>query len=230
MRTVLAALVAVSALVARPEAVPAWADRYDLKLTLKVPAIVDNMESKGRRVYRTQRLRGTLVAYYYDERRDPYVAVVGLYNMDYTIRGRCVTYGTTVSDVLWRAVGDNRKEVFKKAAFGFRIEANPSYNVGDDEPDNTLILTLAGAGTVKGVSGNASGQLGCGCMAYGHVSPTRIVYCPYVGSRWAQTCWPHWWYPTVVDIAPCWGTWAIKFRERSYVKDVSQCVQVDYGE
>lgn len=220
MRTVLAALVAVSALFAHSDPVPAWADRYDLKLTLKVPAIVDNMESKGKRVYKTQRLRGTLVAYYYDEGRDPYVAVVGLYNKDYAIRGRCVTYGTTVSDVLWRAVGDNRKEVFKKAAFGFRLEANPSYNVGDDEPDNTLILTLAGAGTVKSVSGNASG----------HVSPTRIVYCHYVGSKWAQTCWPHWWYPTVVDIAPCWGTWSIKFRDRSYVKDVSSCVQVDYGE
>ena len=39
-----------------------------------------------------------------------------------------------------------------------------------------------------------------------------------------------WWYPTVVDIAPCWGTWSIRFRDRGYVKDVSSCVQVDYGE
>lgn len=230
MRTMLAALVAVSALFAHSDPVPAWADRYDLKLTLKVPAIVDNMESKGKRVYKTQRLRGTLVAYYYDEGRDPYLAVVGLYNKDYKIRGKCVTYETMVSGVLWRAVGDNRNEVFRKAAFGFRLEADPSYNVGDDEPDNTLILTLAGAGTVRSVFGSASGQLGCGCMAYGHVSPTRVVYCPYVGSKWVQTCWPRWWYPTVVDIAPCWGTWSIKFRDRSYVKDVSPCVQVDYGE
>jgi hypothetical protein len=236
-KSVAAAVVLVSLSTrAADRQVHAVADSYDIKLTLKVPVIVDNMQSLGRRVYRTQRLQGLLVAYYYDETKDPVVVIPYLYNKDYKIRGEYVTYKTYVSGVLWRAVGDNRKGVFKKAAFGLAIEADPSYNIGDDEPDNTLVLTLAGSGSVKSVSGGASGQIGCGCAAYGHKSPTRIVYMPYLGSKYLRRCWTlpsweKWWYPTVVDIAPCWGTWRLKFRDRMCVESLYDCVApVDEGD
>ena len=226
MKTLAAVATAALALFARPEPDFVCADRYELKLTLHVPVILDNMDSLGRRDYQVQRLRGTLTAYYYDETKDPYVTVVGLCNESYKVQGKPVTYDTTVSDVLWRAVGDNRKGVFKQAAFGFSIEANPSYNIGDDGPDNILVLTLAGAGSVKRVAGYAGGRIGCGCREYGHVSPTRIVYIPYLGCHYLSI-WPRYWYSTVDDVAPCWGTWSIRFVDRMLLGDAPQCVRVD---
>ena len=224
----LACLVALVLSIACVGAQSICVDTYDLFMRLKVPVVVDNMQSRGRRVYKWQSLRGSLVVYYYDKTQDPYLVVPVLYNKDYKIRGEYVSYKTTVSDVLWRAIGDNKTDVFKTAAFGFKLDADPSYNVGDDEPDNTLILTLAGNGTVTSVSGFVSGQLGCGCAAYGHKSPTRIVYVPYVGSKWIRdvverSVWrDRWKYETVGDIAPCGGRWKIKFRDRSYVSEIPE--------
>ena len=44
------------------------------------------------------------------------------------------------------------------------------------------------------MSGGVAGQLGCGCMAYGHTSPTRLLY---------DLC-------MVMDTAAAWGTWRAK--------------------
>ena len=202
--------------------VPATVDEYALKMALKVPAVVDNMQSLGYRKYKTQRVEGRLFVAYYDEASEPAVWIEGLVNKSYRIRGECVTYETEVEGAMLHAVGSNKTGRFKTTTLTMSIEADPSYNVGDDEPDNTLLLVLSGQGpTPKTLSGHAAGQLGCGCRAYGHTSPTRIVYWPYLGSKYAAACFPNYWYPTVVDIAPCWGTWRAKFKSRFRSDDVS---------
>ena len=94
----------------------------------------------------------------------------------------------------------------------FYIDANPSYNVGEDDEDNSLLVVLAGKSTTKIANGrrvlnmcrgNLAGTLGCGCMAYGHTSPTRVM-----GVEG----------PTddVDDVAAVWGTWTMRYT-RSYV-------------
>lgn len=168
---------------------------YDVTMRLQVPAIVDNMQSLGKRVYRTQTLKGRMTVE--DGDWEPTVSFVRLENRSHKIGGRNVTYEVEVDGVGWHGVGDNRKDTFKRASVFFSVEATPSYALADGE-DNTLILTLAGKGSSdRSIRGYASGQLGCGCYAYGHVSPTRI----YGTDR-------------VVDTAAVYGTWrAEKVKE-----------------
>jgi len=173
---------------------------YDVTMHLRVPAIVDNMQSLGRRVYKTQLLKGQMTVK--DTDREPDVTFTTLENRSHKVGLRYVSYDVGVDKVGWHAVGDNRTGVFRKASVFLSVEATPSYALADGE-DNTLILTLAGCGaTDRAISGYATGQLGCGCYAYGHVSPTRIY----------GTC-------TVVDTAAVWGTWrARKVKEYRHAK------------
>ena len=50
---------------------------------------------------------------------------------------------------------------------------------------------------LKTLSGYAAGTIGCGCMAYGHVSPTRML------GFWGAT-------DIVDDVAAVHGTWTAK--------------------
>lgn len=190
-------------------------DTYRISMRLQVPEIVNNMASLGRRKFRLHRLDGFVEVAYSDPCRAPRVRFASLTNRSYRVAGSPVTYLTVVDSAVWAAVGDNRTDRFKTASVAMRIEANPSYNIGDDEPDNTLVLWLAGRGSsgFKRIVGYAAGQLGCGCRAYGHVSPTRIAYVPYVGSAWWY-CPPLYSYPAVTDIASCYGNWTMKFVRR----------------
>ena len=98
----------------------------------------------------------------------------------------------------------NKTGVFKKATLSFRFQADPSYNIGTDDPDNTLILQASLTGNQFGrMTGYAAGQLGCGCHAYGHVSPTRTI-----GPDGATTM--------VSDIAAVKGTVSLKFKNRRF--------------
>lgn len=168
---------------------------YDVTMHLRVPAIVDNMQSLGRRVYKAQLLKGQMTVR--DTGWEPDVTFTALENRSHKVSLRYVSYDVIVDKVGWHAIGDNRLDRFKKASVFLSLEATPSYALADGE-DNTLILTLAGRGTTdRMLSGYAAGQLGCGCYAYGHISPTRI-------------------YGTdnVVDTAAVYGTWrARKVRE-----------------
>ena len=189
-------------LAARPANNLAVVDEYDLSLTLRVPAIVDNMQSLGKRIYKTQRLKGTLLATYALDGTASF-SVPALTNLDYKIAGKPVVYSVSVSESpVWRSTGNNRSGRFTVATAAFSLVADPSYNVGDDEPDNTLQLTLAGKGRQKGiVSGVAAGRLGCGCTDYGHISPTRRNG-------------PDGPSDEVTDIAACFGTWRVRYRRR----------------
>ena len=183
-------------------------DIYELRMRLKIPAIIDNMESQGRRKYKSQLFYGELRIHYTGKDGDysAEISIPALTNRSYKIRDNCVTYRTEITGYpIWSAIGDNKTGVFNKATLAFGINADPSYNVGDDEPDNTLILTLSLIGNQFGrMSGYAAGQLGCGCHAYGHVSPTRAI-----GPNGATD--------NVVDIAAVNGTVYLKYR--GYVDD-----------
>lgn len=170
-------------------------DTYDVQMRLNIPAVVNNAESTGRRVYRSQLVKGVMRVET-GGGKEPAVELV-LTNLSHrTSDGRPVTYGVAQAyGVGWHAIGNNLSGTFRQASVFLSFEAKPSYALADGE-DNTLILTLSGRGTSDAVVGGyCSGQLGCGCYAYGHVSPTRI-------------------YGTdvVVDTAAVWGTWRAKRR------------------
>ncbi len=81
----------------------------------------------------------------------------------------------------FNAIGSNKTNIFRTASICFAIGAEPSYNIGEYDEDTSLFVTLGGKGTIskKGyiqhARGYLAGSLGCGCMAYGHISPTRKI-------------------------------------------------------
>lgn len=118
--------------------------------------------------------------------------------------GKHVTYDGYLDDTkTFRvvAIGNNKTDKFNTASICFFLMAEPSYNIGEFDEDTSLFVTLAGKGRlkngrVKTASGSVAGTLGCGCYAYGHVSPTRVI----------------WWYGVsdiVTDVAAVHGTWRI---------------------
>lgn len=188
-------------------------DSYDFYMRLKIPAIKNNLDSLGSRELKWQRIYGTVHIGYVSPQSEPVVWLDGLYNRDYKIGGKNVTYQPAVTKASLHAIGSNLTQKFKVVMPSMEMTLNPSYNIGDDEPDNTLILKLAGDGSAKKMTGYVTGDVGCGCYAYGHTSPTRIVYWPWVSSRYVSY-YGRWFYPCVVDIAPTYGRFVMKFRER----------------
>lgn len=121
--------------------------------------------------------------------------------------GKNVTYDGVIDyDArypLFNAVGSNKTKSFRTASICFALAAEPSYNIGEFDEDTSLYVMLAGkgaisaSGTITKANGYASGTLGCGCMAYGHVSPTRKI------GQWGAT-------DVVTDVASVYGTWSLK--------------------
>lgn len=62
---------------------------------------------------------------------------------------------------------------------------------------------------IRTLNGKIAGQLGCGCMAYGHKSPTRIMG-PFGATE------------SVDDVAKIQGTWSASFRERLVIEGENQ--------
>lgn len=166
---------------------------WDLRLSLYVPRIYDNMTSQGQRRYQRQVLRGRVKVTPRKE-DEPLVEVLDLENWTHKVNGKRVTYSSSPCEhVLWHAVGNNKTGVFKVRSVQFQFEAMPSYAIGPvPDEDNSLIVTLAGrcGGSTALLRGYAAGQMGCGCTEYGHVSPTRL---------WGQDI--------PVDTAAVFGTW-----------------------
>lgn len=170
---------------------------WELRMSLYVPRIYDNMQSRGQRKYQRQRLEGHIRVTPNDG-MEPDVNVLGLENITHKVNGHRVTYNVLPCDhVLWHAIGSNRTGVFKTRSVRFDFEAMPSYAIGPEpNEDNSLLVTLSGRSTGSTGSrmrGYVSGQIGCGCYEYGHVSPTRI---------WGQD--------RVIDTAAVFGTWSAK--------------------
>lgn len=200
-------------------------DVYKLKMVVKVPRIYDNMTSMGYRKYQTQSIKGRLLITYPSTAKGevgyPEVRIVDLENQTHKINGKKITYNVTVGGdgpfTRVNLIGSNKKNVFDVASICFYIDAEPSYNVGEDDPDNSLLCTMSGRGTtkkykvsgcpkdtryIKTITGNLAGTLGCGCSAYGHISPTRVA-----GERGASDI--------VDDVAAIYGTWRATY-DKSY--------------
>ena len=185
----------------------AYTDVYELKMSLKVPRVYDNTESLGYRQYQTQTVVAQLLVEHGDG-GEPSITISCAENRTHKVGGRRVTYAPTEAEgVVWHVLGSNRTGKFRTGSLKFELDLNPSYNVGEDEPDNALILTLAGRGNVssdgrlKRANGYLAGQIGCGCSAYGHVSPTRVLG-PFGATG------------QVVDIAAVHGHWRLKWLSR----------------
>jgi len=189
-------------------------DHYRFTGFFYVPRTYDNMASLGYRKYQRQRLDGEMtITYDTEENERPVVAFTGLTNRTHKINGCPITYSCTVGLSVFprvNVIGNNKTGVFRTGAVNFDLDAEPSYSIGEDDEDNSLILTLAGRGYVgsvdgvqvmKRITGNASGTLGCGCKAYGHTSPTRVMGCR------GATC-------LVDDVAAAWGNWTARWKYR----------------
>lgn len=200
------------------ETVQAIVDYYDFKMTLKVPQVVNNTTSKGKRVFQTQTVVGKLMVAYLEDGSVEF-ALGDLYNKNFKVNGGKVTY-TAYCDsekVTPRLtyIGDNCKDEFKTATIAFYSEFEPSYAKGEAGDDNSFLLTFAGKGSTstklaegcrlpKDFSGNCAGTQGCSCAAYSHKSPTRK----------ATSCGPS---DKPDDVSATWGTWKAKF-----IKSVSR--------
>ena len=124
--------------------------------------------------------------------------------------GKNVTYRVELNEDMcypkFNAIGSNKTSSFKTASICFAVGAEPSYNIGEYDEDTSLFVIIAGKGKVHKndyvptASGYVAGSLGCGCMAYEHVSPTRKL-----GING----------PTdeVSDVAAVHGTWSMKFEK-----------------
>lgn len=189
-------------------------DTYKFTMNLRVPRIYDNMASKGYRKLQPQRLAGEL-QFVYKDNGTVKVRVRNLVNKTHKINGVpisyvCYDYPYDYHNPLVVGIGSNKTGKFKQGGADFSFQADPSYNIGGVDEDNTLILELSGYGTLRGntlknLRGSVKGKIGCGCRAYGHVSPTRL----YLG----------WLTDYVWDIAPVYGTFTAHFRRRHYEQD-----------
>ena len=128
-------------------------DQYSFTMHLYVPRVYDNMQSLGYRKYQPQILKGTLFVIYTDD-QETLVKVYDLENRTHKINGKRVTYECSESPyddngVLTVGVGSNKTLKFTHSGVKFSFMANPSYNIGGLDEDNTLILNLSGHGTLK---------------------------------------------------------------------------------
>lgn len=172
---------------------------YKLTMHLRVPRVYNNTQSLGYRKMQYQTIVGYVivdkdVTKAEEYTGEPSICAFDFYNKTHKVNNANVTYGDTeATSVMWRYIGSNKTGVFKNTNVKFSLDLDPSYNIGEDEPDNALIITLSGYGTSeKRIKGSVTGQIGCGCKAYGHTSPTRTV----TGE--------------VSDITPLYGTFTMK--------------------
>lgn len=190
-------------------------DVYTFTMSILVPRIYANDASLGYRKYQRQHLVGEMsITYDGNGEARPSVAVKSLVNRTQKVGGAPISYSCTVGNdgVTTRVnlLGNNRTEKFEKPSIVFYMDAEPSYSIGPDDEDNSLLVILSGYGLtvnksglriIRRLSGNVAGTLGCGCRAYGHVSPTRVA-----GSDGATD--------DVDDVASVFGTWSAKWKRR----------------
>lgn len=206
-RAILSAIAALFAMAMSAQALTV--DTYTFTMRLNVPRIYDNMQSKGYRKYQPQSLKGNLHFIYTDE-GETLVKVTGLTNKTHKVGGKPVTYTCYEwpyedNEVLVVGIGNNKTLKFTQGGASFSFVAEPSYNIGKVDEDNTLMLELSGHGTLKGdilknLRGVVRGNIGCGCKAYGHVSPTRRFFGFLTSVVW--------------DVAPLDGTFRAVFKRR----------------
>ena len=197
-------------------------DVYTLQILLRVPQVINNMQSLGKRIYKVQKITGRILVHY-DAETDlaSSLELDQLVNKSFKVREQYVRYTYLKNDSMfgipqiWNAVGNNKTLVFNKSSVCFTAELEPSYALSEANNDNSLILIFSGSGSMISkkidgiktrfpisISGYVTGTQGCGCHDYGHLSPTRVIGI-YGASEQA------------IDIASVWGTWKAKFIYRT---------------
>lgn len=178
-------------------------DTYKIVMRLKVPQVVRNSESTGKRIIQRQTLRGVMKVRYHDDGPAD-VTIVGLTNRTFKVSGRPVTYTTEPLSSRWNLIGNNANGVFVRPSVSAEFVASPSYAAGfTPTDDNSLVVSMAGTGgSVKRIYGKVTGTVGCGCSDYGHVSPTRVM-----GAFGPLRI--------VDDVASLYGTWSAVRTGRS---------------
>lgn len=106
-------------------------------------------------------------------------------NLTHKSGGWPITYVVSMMNEypVWSYIGNNKTGVFKTPTVCMSLELFPSYALGTvPTEDNSLVVQFSGIGkssmsgqrrVIRSVSCYLTGQLGCGCAEYGHVSPTR---------------------------------------------------------
>lgn len=169
-------------------------DVYDFKMKVRVPRIYDNTTSQGQRKWQTQYIYGQMLVNYDTDELAPRITFKNCINRTHMINGKYVSYlcEEGYDEVIrrWVVMGNNKTGSFKNGSCFFFADFDPSYNIGDDEPDNSLLLYFGGYGILQKVrsspcscttykvtswKGYCVGTMGCGCRAYGHKSPTRVL-------------------------------------------------------
>lgn len=201
-------------------------DVYTLQISLKVPQVVDNMQSLGKRTYKIQRITGRILVHY-----DVETGLASSLNLDqlvnksFKVGGQYVKYkhleNSSIFGIpqIWNAIGSNKTLIFNKSSVCFYAELEPSYALSEANNDNSLILIFSGGNSMISkkidgiktrfptfISGYVTGTQGCGCRDYGHLSPTRII-----GIHGASD--------QAIDIASVWGTWKAKFSYRTSIEN-----------
>ena len=190
-------------------------DIYSFQMTLKVPQVLDNSESMGYRKFQPQIIRGTMVIQWKTD--NTYDIVFGdLKNRSFKVAKKFITYkGETDGYMIspnYTYIGSNKRNTFTIPALAFYAEFLPSYALSDVGEDNSFLLLIAGKGgsslkknlnarIATSFRGYVTGTQGCGCMEYGHVSPTRRA-----GAMGATDI--------VVDAVATFGTWRATWKSR----------------
>lgn len=207
------ALVSICAIAGATAYETVWKSHvYDFKLSVNVPRIYNNTESLGYRKFQRQTIKGEMLMHYNMFGQLIDVTFTNMVNKTHKLsNGKHVTYDAMLDiDKVYprfNAIGNNKTEKFDTATLCFFLQAEPSYNIGEMNEDNGLYVLLSGKGKfasktkyLKTANGYLTGTLGCGCMAYGHKSPTRQI--GYFG-------------PTeeVSDVAAVYGTWKMSLKK-----------------
>ena len=190
-------------------------DVYRFRMRLHIPRIYDNNQSRGYRKYQTQTVQGEAYLSYDKDGTLVDVTFGQMVNKTQKLsNGGALTYPNTQLNTLiyprFNAIGSNKTGKFKTASICFYLAAEPNYNKGGFDEDNALYVQLAGKGTLdskkkhlKKANGNVAGTLGCGCMAYGHKSPTRKITFYGPGDE-------------VDDVAAVFGNWHLTYLRTDY--------------
>ena len=163
-------------------------DEYRFHMRLRVPQVTNNTTSEGKRTYTTQNIRGPMYIVWLAN-GDFRIEFGELVNSNFKVQGSPVTYkGREMKELVntrFNYIGNNKTGRFTKPCLAFFGEFEPSYAQGEADEDNSFYLMFGGDGAsaevkeyggvriAKMISGYAAGVQGCGCSAYGHVSPTR---------------------------------------------------------
>ena len=170
-------------------------DVYTLQISLRVPQVVDNMQSLGKRTYKMQKITGRILVHY-----DIETGLASSLNLDqlvnesFKVGGQYVKYkhldNSSIFGIpqIWNAIGSNKTLIFNKSSVCFCAELEPSYILSEANNDNSLILIFSGGSSMSSknidgikvkfpisISGYVVGTQGCGCHDYRHVSPNRVI-------------------------------------------------------